>query len=159
MHAGRYLGAAVVGGVAGVVVERQFANLWQGPSVLCQDSQGHDFSVLQRLWQTIEARRDAKGTTSSWTAKLLAMGPDKCCQKVGEEATEVVIEAAARRRDGVVTESADLLYHLFVLWASLGLTPNDVLSELARREDTSGMAEKESRPAAAKWREPASRTE
>ncbi|CAE7508232.1 hisE [Symbiodinium microadriaticum] len=79
------------------------------------------------------------------TARLLAKGPDKCAQKVGEEATEVCIEAAARRPGGVVKESADLLFHLLVLWASMGIEPKEVLEELARREGISGVEEKESR--------------
>jgi len=64
---------------------------------------------------------------------------------VGEEATEVCIEAAARRREGVISESADLLFHLLVLWASLDIEPKQVLDELARRQGISGVAEKESR--------------
>ena len=77
---------------------------------------------------------------------MLAKGSDKCAQKVGEEATEVCIEAAAKRTEGVVKESADLLFHLLVLWASLGIDPKAVLDELARREGTSGVEEKASRP-------------
>ena len=101
--------------------------------------------ALDALWATVESRRGADPSTS-WTAKLLSKGVNKCAQKVGEEATEVVIEAASGNKDGVVSESADLLYHLSVLWAATGVTPDDVYAELKRREGVSGVAEKASRP-------------
>merc|ERR1712232_1353812 len=81
----------------------------------------------------------------SWTAKLLHKGVDKCAQKVGEEATEVVIEAVKGNKEGVMKESADLLYHLAVVWAATGVKPEDVFGELQRREGTSGVAEKAAR--------------
>ena len=98
-------------------------------------------AALDSLWQTVEARRGAD-PKSSWTAKLLSKGVEKCSQKVGEEATEVVIEAVKGDKVGLIKESADLLYHLFVLWAAAGVTPADVYSELRRREGVSGIAEK-----------------
>ena len=101
--------------------------------------------ALDALWATVESRRGAD-PSSSWTAKLLSKGVNKCAQKVGEEATEVVIEAAVGNKAGVVSESADLLYHLEVLWAATGVAPSDVWAELARREGVSGVAEKASRP-------------
>ncbi|EGB11805.1 Phosphoribosyl-ATP pyrophosphohydrolase [Aureococcus anophagefferens] len=101
--------------------------------------------ALDALWATVESRRGAD-PSSSWTAKLLSKGVNKCAQKVGEEATEVVIEAAVGNKAGVVSESADLLYHLEVLWAATGVAPADVWAELARREGVSGVAEKASRP-------------
>ena len=101
--------------------------------------------ALDALWSTVESRRGAD-PSSSWTAKLLSKGVNKCAQKVGEEATEVVIEAAVGNKAGVVSESADLLYHLEVLWAATGVAPADVWAELARREGVSGVAEKASRP-------------
>lgn len=100
--------------------------------------------ALDKLFETVESRRGADPSTS-WTAKLLSKGVPKVSQKVGEEAVEVVIEAVKGDKEGVVKESADLLYHLAVLWASTGVTPDDVYAELARREGTSGIAEKESR--------------
>ncbi|CAE8737059.1 unnamed protein product [Polarella glacialis] len=103
------------------------------------------FAQLDQLWATIQERKASADSARSWTSRLLAKGPDKCAQKVGEEATEVCIEAAARRHQGVVTESADLLFHLLVLWASLGIEPKQVFDELARREGLSGVVEKESR--------------
>lgn len=104
-----------------------------------------DAAVLERLYATILARRGAD-PASSYTAKLLARGTAKIAQKVGEEAVEAVIEAVAGRREGVASESADLLYHLLVLWADAGLTPADIFARLAAREGTSGIAEKQSRP-------------
>merc|ERR1712166_1220284 len=74
---------------------------------------------MDQLWSTIESRRGAD-PSSSWTAKLLSKGVHKCAQKVGEEATETVIEAVAGNKIGVIKESADLLYHLQVVWAVVG---------------------------------------
>merc|ERR1712085_238962 len=100
---------------------------------------------MDALWDTIESRRGADASTS-WTAKLLSKGVEKCAQKVGEEATETVIEAVLGRKEGLVKESADLLYHLQVTWAAAGITPEDVYNELRRREGTSGIVEKAARP-------------
>ncbi|MGC2411570.1 MAG: phosphoribosyl-ATP diphosphatase [Stellaceae bacterium] len=100
--------------------------------------------ALERLWRVIESRRGADPETS-YTAKLLARGNAKIAQKLGEEAIEAVIEGARGDRNALVGESADLLYHLFVLWAAIGVSPADVAAELARREGTSGIAEKRKR--------------
>jgi phosphoribosyl-ATP pyrophosphohydrolase len=97
--------------------------------------------VLDRLWQVIEARRGADPETS-YTARLLARGSAKIAQKLGEEAVEAVIEGAKADAAALTRESADLLYHLFVLWAALGISPADVAAELERREGTSGIDEK-----------------
>ena len=101
-------------------------------------------AVIARLFDTIVSRKgdDASG---SYTAKLFARGTDKIAQKLGEEAVETVIAAVTKDRDGTIGESADLLYHLLVLWADAGIHPEDVLAELERREGTSGIAEKASR--------------
>jgi phosphoribosyl-ATP pyrophosphohydrolase len=104
-----------------------------------------DALVLDRLFATIEDRKGADPSTS-WTAKLLSKGPEYICKKVGEEATETVIEAVAGRPDKIATESADLIYHLMVLWASTGVKPQDVWGVLQAREGTSGLAEKAARP-------------
>jgi phosphoribosyl-ATP pyrophosphohydrolase len=96
------------------------------------------------LWQTIEARRGADPATS-YTAKLFSRGRAKIAQKLGEEAVEAVIEGVKGDRIALIGESADLLYHLLVLWADAGITPDDIAAELARREGTSGIAEKKSR--------------
>jgi phosphoribosyl-ATP pyrophosphohydrolase len=100
--------------------------------------------ALGRLWVTIETRRGASPETS-YTAKLLAAGPAGVARKLGEEALEAVIEAVKGDGAALTRESADLLYHLLVLWASAGLSPEDVAAELLRREGTSGIEEKNSR--------------
>ena len=103
-----------------------------------------DNTALDRLAATIEARRGGD-PDESWTAKLLAMGPDKCAEKFGEEAVEAVIEAVKGDRDRLTSEAADVLYHLLVMLASRDVTLGDVLDELGRREGTSGVAEKAAR--------------
>jgi phosphoribosyl-ATP pyrophosphohydrolase len=100
--------------------------------------------ALDKLWQTIAARQGAD-PASSYTAKLLAAGTPKAAQKLGEEAVETVVAALAQDEKALVAESADLLYHLLVLWAARGLDPALVWAELARREGISGLAEKASR--------------
>lgn len=104
-----------------------------------------DAQILERLFSTIEARRGAD-PASSYTAKLLAGGKASAAKKLGEEATETIIAATAETGAAVARESADLLYHLLVLWAACGVKPSDVWAELARREGTSGLAEKAARP-------------
>ena len=100
--------------------------------------------ALERLWRVIESRRGADPDTS-YTAKLFARGNAKIAQKLGEEAVEAVIEGVKGDRAALVGESADLFYHLLVLWAAVGVSPADVAGELARREGTSGIAEKKGR--------------
>ena len=99
---------------------------------------------LQRLAETIAARRGADAD-ESWTAKLLAAGPEKCAEKFGEEAVEAVIEAVKGDRAALTREAADVLYHLLVMLAARDVTLLDVEAELARREGTSGIAEKAAR--------------
>ena len=99
---------------------------------------------LDRLWQVIEARRGAD-PESSYTARLFARGRAKIAQKLGEEAIETVIEGVADNAAALVGESADLLFHLLVLWAAAGVSPADVAAELNRRESTSGLEEKRAR--------------
>lgn len=100
--------------------------------------------ALDRLWRVIESRRGADPATS-YTAKLLARGNAKVAQKLGEEAIEAVIEGVRGDRAALVGESADLLYHLLVMWAATGVVPADVAAELARREGVSGISEKNGR--------------
>jgi phosphoribosyl-ATP pyrophosphohydrolase len=95
--------------------------------------------MLGRLYATILSKRGAD-PSSSYTAKLFQSGTPKIAQKVGEESVEVVIEALRQRPDRLVAESADLLYHLLVLWADAGIAPERVWAELARREGFSGYA-------------------
>ena len=99
---------------------------------------------LDTLEATIRARKGAD-PASSYVAKLFGKGRAKIAQKLGEEAVETVIEAIKGDRGKIASESADLLYHLLVLWADAGLTPDDVYSVLAEREGVSGIAEKASR--------------
>ena len=101
-------------------------------------------NALERLAATIEARRGADAS-ESWTAKLLAAGPEKCAEKFGEEAVEAVIEAVKGDQARLTAEAADVLYHLMVMLAARDVTRADVLAELERREGQSGIAEKASR--------------
>ncbi|MGB2202580.1 MAG: phosphoribosyl-ATP diphosphatase [Pseudooceanicola atlanticus] len=101
-------------------------------------------SILDHLAATIEARKGADPDTS-WTAKLLAKGPEKCAEKFGEEAIEAIIEATKGDRDRLTSEAADVLYHLLVMLAARDVSLADVLAELERREGTSGITEKASR--------------
>lgn len=100
--------------------------------------------VLKTLAATIEARKGAD-PSESWTAKLLAAGPEKAAEKFGEEAVEAIIEAVKGDRAALTAEAADVLYHLQVMLAAAGVAWDDVLAELRRREGTSGIAEKASR--------------
>jgi phosphoribosyl-ATP pyrophosphohydrolase len=102
---------------------------------------------LDRLFATIAARKGAD-PGQSYTARLLAEGVEKCAKKFGEEATEAVIAAIQRDRSELAKESADVLYHLAVLWAASGITPEDVYAVLKSREGMSGLEEKASRPKA-----------
>ena len=102
-------------------------------------------SALDRLAATVESRRGAD-PESSWTAKLLARGPEKCAEKFGEEAVEAIIEAVRGDRTRLTSEAADVLYHLLVMLAARGVTLAEVLAELERREGVSGIQEKASRP-------------
>ena len=99
---------------------------------------------LHRLAKTIAARKGADPETS-WTAKLLAKGPDKCAEKFGEEAVEAIIEAVKGDRARLTSEAADVLYHLLVMLASRDVTLADVEAELALRHGRSGLDEKASR--------------
>jgi phosphoribosyl-ATP pyrophosphohydrolase len=101
-------------------------------------------TALDRLAATIAARRTADPATS-WTAQLLALGPEACARKFGEEAVEAVIEAVRGDRAQLTAEAADVLYHLLVMLAARGVTLEDVLAELARRADRSGIAERAGR--------------
>jgi len=100
--------------------------------------------ILTALETTIQARKSAD-PDSSWTAKLLAKGPEKVAEKFGEEAIEAIIAAVKGDRDNLTYEAADVLYHLLVMLASQDIPLSDVLAELARRQDQSGITEKANR--------------
>ena len=101
-------------------------------------------STLERLEATIAARRSAS-PEESYVAKLNAKGLPKMAQKLGEEATETVIAAVSGSNEELVSESADLLFHLLVLLGAKGVSLDHVLAELDRREGLSGIAEKAAR--------------
>ncbi len=104
-----------------------------------------DARILDRLWATVVSRKDAS-PTESHSARLLSRGTAKIAQKFGEEAVECLIEAVGGHRGALVAESADVLYHLLVLWVDAGLRPEHIWAELSRREGLSGIAEKAARP-------------
>ena len=113
--------------------------------------------TLQRLAQTIESRKPARGGDpgQSYVARLLHKGPDAFLKKIGEEATETVMAAkdidcgggTPELKAKLVGEVADLWFHSLIALAHYGLSPADVLAELARREGTSGIEEKALRKA------------
>ena len=100
--------------------------------------------TLERLAATIAARKGAD-PASSYTAKLLSEGPERCAKKFGEEAVETVIAGVSGDRDAVAAESADLIYHWLVLLAASGVSLDEVAAKLQAREGRSGLEEKASR--------------
>ena len=103
-----------------------------------------DEKILLKLYDVVKERKTAD-PESSYTARLYAKGINKIAQKLGEEAVETVVAAVSESKERLVRESADLLYHLLVLWAAKGVVPDDVWEELDRRFGTSGVAVKEAR--------------
>lgn len=105
-------------------------------------------NLLSRLADTLHTRRPDQGgdPATSYTAKLLARGPDAFLKKIGEEATELVMAAKDGTPDRIVAETADLWFHCLVVLTHFNLRPEDVLAELARREGLSGLEEKAARP-------------
>ncbi len=103
-----------------------------------------DGRVLDELFRVIASRKGAD-PKSSYTAKLFEDGLEAIADKVGEEATEAVEAGLSDRPDSLTAESADLLYHLLVLWAASGVTPSEVWAVLEARRGTSGLAEKAAR--------------
>ena len=102
----------------------------------------HD--ILHRLSETLASRKHAD-PEKSYTAKLISEGPDSILKKIGEECAELIMAGKEGNRLHVVWESADVLYHTMVLLAFYGLTIEDVLQEMRRREGISGIDEKKSR--------------
>ncbi len=105
-------------------------------------------SILDQLHKVVGERRNATPRRSH-SARLLARGTSKVAQKLGEEAFECLIEAVGGDKRKLVGESADVLYHLVVLWVDQGIMPDEVWRELERREGTSGLDEKRARAAVA----------
>ncbi|MFK7867191.1 MAG: phosphoribosyl-ATP diphosphatase [Alphaproteobacteria bacterium] len=100
--------------------------------------------MLDELYKRVEARKH-QAADQSYSAKLLQKGRAKIAQKLGEEATELVIEAIRDDREKMMNESADLLYHLMVLWVDAEINPDDVKACLEQRRKQSGLQEKQSR--------------
>lgn len=101
--------------------------------------------VLQRLSETLLSRRNAD-PSSSYTAKLMANGPDAILKKIGEECAELIMAAKDGKKLNIVWESTDVIYHVMVLLAFNGLGIEDVFQEMRRREGISGIDEKNARP-------------
>ncbi|MEN8709641.1 MAG: phosphoribosyl-ATP diphosphatase [Paracoccaceae bacterium] len=101
-------------------------------------------STLHTLFDTIHSRKSAD-PKSSWTAKLLSKGPEKCAEKFGEEAIEAIIEAVKGDRDKLISEAGDALYHFMVMLAARDVTLADVEAELEKRTQQSGIDEKKNR--------------
>lgn len=101
--------------------------------------------IITNLYATIQQRRNHADPATSYVAKLTARGRKKICQKVGEEAVETVIAGVSNKPDKIISESADLLFHLLILWADSGVAPEQVAEELASREGISGIEEKAGR--------------
>ena len=100
--------------------------------------------VIDALFAVIESRIGGD-PDASYTAQLLARGAGKIAEKVGEEAVETVVAALSEGPDALAAESADLIYHLCVLWADAGIRPEDVWAKLGERQGMSGIEEKTSR--------------
>ena len=105
----------------------------------------HRLEVLAALADEVTARKTASPETS-YTAKLLSQGVEKCAKKFGEEAVELALAAVLRDKAHSTAEAADVLYHLLVLLAASGIELTDVMVELSRRQGVSGLVEKASRP-------------
>ena len=110
---------------------------------MSENPRGHDHT-LEELFRTIQARRGGE-PSESYTARLFERGTAKIAQKLGEEAVETVIEAVGGSDEDLATESADLLYHLLVLWADRGIDPAAVWRVLEERRGVSGFKEKANR--------------
>ncbi len=114
------------------------------PEATAPAKNGFDGTVLDRLWHVVLERRDADIEVSH-SARLMARGTAKVAQKFGEEAVECVIEAVAGNRGALINESADVLYHMIVMWVNAGVRAEEIWAELGRREGISGIAEKAAR--------------
>ncbi len=99
---------------------------------------------IDHLFAVVQSRKDAD-PSSSYTAKLFSQGKLKIAKKLGEEGVETALAAVGQDKDCLIAESADLLYHLLVLWAACGITPQDAYAALEARVGRSGLEEKASR--------------
>ena len=101
-------------------------------------------TILERLDLTIQ-EKTTKSPNKSHTAKLLKKGTEKCAEKFGEEAIELIVASVKKKKKEIIGEAADTLYHMFVLLRSKNISINEVLTELASREGISGIEEKRKR--------------
>ena len=99
---------------------------------------------IDRLFAVVQSRKDGD-PASSYTAKLFSQGTLKIAKKLGEEGVETALAAVGQDRQCLIAESADLLYHLLVLWAACGVTPDDAYAALEARVGRSGLDEKNAR--------------
>jgi phosphoribosyl-ATP pyrophosphohydrolase len=102
------------------------------------------FGQLDALWSDV-VKTSAASPDESYTAKLISKGVSKCAKKFGEEAVELALASVSNDKTETTKEAADVLYHLLVLLQATGVTPEDVMAELKRREGTGGLVEKASR--------------
>ena len=100
--------------------------------------------TLEQL-ENLIAQRSSAPSSESWTAQLLEKGPEKCAEKFGEEAVELIIEAVKNDSNGLINEAADVMYHLLVLLKSREISLSHVMAELERRTAQSGLTEKAAR--------------
>ena len=103
------------------------------------------FEQLELLWKKIEVRASSSSSEESYVASLLSKGLKECSKKLGEEAVETVLASITKDKAETIKESADLLFHLFVLWKSLNILPEEIMNELKDRDAMSGHEEKASR--------------
>jgi phosphoribosyl-ATP pyrophosphohydrolase len=103
-----------------------------------------DEHPIDHLYATILSRKGAD-PKRSYTAKLLKAGIAQCAKKLGEEGVEAALAGVGGRKKDIISESADVLYHLLGLWAATGVKPKSVYDALATRRGRSGLSEKKSR--------------
>ena len=103
------------------------------------------FKHFELLWKKIEERALSSSPEDSYVSFLLSKGAKECSKKLGEEAVETVIAATSIDKMETIKESSDLLFHLFVLWKSLNIVPEEIMEELKNRDSMSGLEEKASR--------------
>ena len=101
--------------------------------------------ILERLDSTIKKRIAEEAPNSSHTAKLVKKGAEKCAEKFGEEAIELIVASVKKKKKEIISEAADALYHMCVLLRSKNISIQEVLSELVSREGLSGIEEKRKR--------------
>lgn len=104
-----------------------------------------NFVKLEELWKTIEDRANTSSPEESYVSSLLSKGLKECAKKLGEEGVETSLAALSMNKKDTIKESADLLFHLLVLWKAAGLKPEEIMEELHKRESISGLTEKKNR--------------